>query len=92
MVRYWCNACGTEHDNARECTQHVSMRGSAQRGKKQDKIRDDFNRRKGMKNNDASKDMGSGCAVVTLIGLALTVYGAVLSAQWGYELVALVLR
>ncbi len=33
-----------------------------------------------------------GCAVVTLIGLAVTAYGAVLSAQWGYELVALVLR
>ncbi len=33
-----------------------------------------------------------GCAVLTLVGLALTVYGAVLTAQWGYELVALVLR
>ncbi len=35
---------------------------------------------------------GKGCAVVTLIGLALTVYGAVVTAQWGYELVALAFR
>lgn len=69
MVRYWCNACSTEHDNARDCPAHVDMRENARIGKQIKKTADDFTRRRKMKQNDyASKTNApkKGCVVVAL--------------------------
>jgi hypothetical protein len=80
MVRYWCNTCNEEHDNARDCPAYVKP--SRSDGKELRKLTDhqrrqrkaDYRAPKGSNNA-----VESGCAVVTLVligGLASIPVGA----------------
>lgn len=68
MVRYWCNACGAEHDSARDCPMHVSMRENERIGQRVGKVKKDMKRRADKKDNDASNTDGWNCFPV-LVGL-----------------------
>lgn len=80
MVRYWCNGCGTEHDNARDCPLHISMRENENIGKRIGKTKKDMNRRASKKDNDARDTKGWDCFPV-LVGIVslptVVIWGAV---------------